>query len=70
MSYNTDLLNQIEQLSNILMQSEPMLVVLEKANNMGIADYYVGAGCIAQTVWNYQLGFDLSHGISDYDVVY
>jgi hypothetical protein len=70
MSYNTDLRNQIEQLSIILMQSEPMLEILDKANELESADYYAGEGCIAQTVWNYQLGLDLLHGISDYDVVY
>ena len=70
MGYNTDLHNQLEQLTQILLQSEPMRIVLEKSNEMGFTDYYVGAGCIAQTVWNYQLELDLLHGISDFDVVY
>ncbi|MCL2226816.1 MAG: nucleotidyltransferase family protein [Oscillospiraceae bacterium] len=68
--YNADLHNQVEQLSNILMQSEPMRSVLEKTKELGIVNYYVGAGCVAQTVWNYQLGLELEQGISDYDVVY
>lgn len=70
MGYNTDLNNQIEQLTGILLHNELMRDVLEKTSELGLANCYIGAGCITQTVWNYQLGFELTHGISDYDVVY
>ena len=33
-------------------------------------DWLLGAGAIAQTVWNARLGFDDGHGIADLDVVY
>lgn len=33
-------------------------------------DYYIVAGCISQTVWNYQNGYELMYGISDVDFVY
>ncbi len=32
--------------------------------------WYLGAGCIAQTVWNARHGFDLDSHILDYDLVY
>jgi hypothetical protein len=32
--------------------------------------YYIGAGCIAQTIWNHYMKFDLLNGISDIDFVY
>ncbi|WP_431801790.1 nucleotidyltransferase family protein [Halobacillus andaensis] len=32
--------------------------------------YYIGAGCITQTVWNVLSGFEEGYGIKDIDVVY
>ena len=34
------------------------------------AAWYIGAGAVAQTVWNHLHGFSPSHGVKDYDVVY
>jgi len=68
--YNTDLQNQVEQLDKILQLSRPLYEVINKAESLGFRDYYIGAGCIAQTVWNYQSGFEPTHGISDIDFVY
>ena len=33
-------------------------------------EYYVGAGCITNTVWNDISGYPLEYGISDIDIVY
>jgi len=68
--YNIDLQSQAEKLAEILQQNKPLYEVIEKAGDLGLRDYYVGAGCIAQTVWNYHSGIDLTHGISDIDFVY
>jgi len=68
--YNTDLQSQVEQLTKILQLSRPLYEVIDKAQSLGLRDYYIGAGCIAQTVWNYHSGFELTHGISDIDFVY
>ena len=68
--HNTDLQNQIELLTKILAENHPLFNVIEGANRIGLKDYYIGAGCIAQTVWNYQLGLELTHGISDIDFAY
>ena len=32
--------------------------------------WYLAAGCINQTVWNYLTGRDILYGIGDYDLVY
>nr|WP_027084399.1 nucleotidyltransferase family protein [Cohnella panacarvi] len=37
---------------------------------MKITNYYIGAGCITQTVWNYLSNMPLEHGIKDVDFVY
>ena len=68
--FNTDLANQIELLSQIIKQNKVLYDVIEKACNIGLQNYYIGAGCITQTIWNYQSGFELINGISDIDFVY
>lgn len=68
--YNSDLQSQLEQLSIILEQNEILYDVMRKASKIGLQNYYIGAGCITQTVWNYQMGYELTNGISDIDFVY
>ena len=68
--YNTDTQNQISELSRVLMLNHELYGIIEAAAGLGLQNHYIGAGCIAQTVWNYQLGLDLSFGISDVDFVY
>jgi len=68
--FNTDLTNQMKQLISILKLNEVLYSMIEKANDIGLQDYYIGAGCVAQTVWNYQTGLELMNGISDIDFVY
>jgi len=55
---------------DILLKNRPIYSVIEKMANIDLPNYYIGAGCITQTVWNYQCGFNLMHGISDIDLVY
>ena len=68
--FNTDLQAQMETLGKIVQSNETLNYIMMRAANLGLKYYYIGAGCIAQTVWNYQMGFDLMHGISDIDFVY
>jgi len=68
--FNADLQSQIAQLESILLQNEKLYGIMEKASGMGLKDYYIGAGCVTQTVWNYQSGLELTAGISDIDFVY
>jgi hypothetical protein len=68
--YNKDLRTQIGYLERIAEHSKIIGDILELAPKLQMPDWYLGAGCIAQTVWNLQHGFDLAHGIRDYDLVY
>ena len=68
--YNIDLQSQMEQFENIIMSSTLLKNILLKTIDLDIHDYYIGAGCIAQTIWNKQLGNNLDYGISDIDFVY
>ncbi len=35
-----------------------------------MVDYYIGAGALAQTVWNYMTNRSLNYGINDIDITY
>jgi hypothetical protein len=37
---------------------------------LGLPNWYFGAGAVAQTVWNVRHGFDPAAGIRDYDLAY
>ena len=68
--YNCSLDTQKRLLYEILVQSPVLSEVLRGSPALGLENYYIGAGCICQTVWNYQNGLDPMHGISDIDFVY
>ena len=62
--------DKIDLLFEILSQNQPIWEVISKIENLNLPDCYVGAGCIAQTVWNHYHGFKSSANINDIDVVY
>lgn len=61
---------QTEQLQGILKNNKAIQEILEKTPLLQMPNWYLTAGCIAQTVWNSLHGFGLTHGIKDYDLVY
>ncbi len=44
--------------------------ILDRAANLGFSDWWLTAGCLAQTVWNIQSGRAPELGILDYDLFY
>lgn len=51
--------------------SNPLNRVLQVLKDLNLPfNYFVGAGCITNTVWNDISGYPLEYGISDVDVVY
>ena len=68
--YNCDIGTQRRLLYEILSRNAILLEVLRGARTLGLENYYIGAGCVCQTVWNFQNGLELMHGISDIDFVY
>ena len=52
-------------------RSSPVLgPVLDCWNEVRLADAWLVAGAVAQTVWNAKLGYAPDHGIRDVDIVY
>ncbi|ABX43262.1 nucleotidyltransferase family protein [Lachnoclostridium phytofermentans] len=68
--YNLDINTQMKTLENIIMSSEIINTALKRAKQLNIDNYYIGAGCITQTVWNYLSNYPLDYGIKDIDFVY
>jgi len=69
-SYNLDIGTQLKRLEDILMSSEMIHTTVKRASQLNIDNYYIGAGCITQTVWNYLSDYPLDYGIKDIDFVY
>ena len=68
--YNLDIYRQIKLLEDIIMSSEMINIALKRAMQLNIKNYYIGAGCITQTVWNYLSNYPLDYGIKDIDFIY
>ena len=61
---------QVQALWSIIGENQTLREVLEAAAGLMPPNWYLGAGCIAQTVWNYMSGRDLMAGVKDLDLVY
>lgn len=54
----------------ILLQNVKIKEILERTGSLNLPNWYLGAGCISQTIWNYLHGYNLNKNIFDYDLVY
>lgn len=57
-------------LHKILKTNTDLYTVIRNLYKLKLSNCYVGGGCIFQTVWNYQLGYDINYGITDIDLIY
>ena len=57
-------------LHRILKQNTALYQVIRNLYRLNLNDCYVGGGCVFQTVWNYQMGFEPNYGITDIDLIY
>ena len=64
------LLEQLKILETILLKNEKLKELLETLANTDLENYYVAAGCINQTVFNYYHDYSLMNKIKDFDIVY
>lgn len=67
---NKTLNEQICVLKDILFLNSNLKEILNVLQKSGLKNYYVAAGSINQTVFNYYNDLDLEYGISDIDIVY
>lgn len=59
-----------EKLIKTINKSDMLMQVFNKVQKMKFDSYYIGAGCITQTVWNDLTNRPLNYGITDIDIIY
>lgn len=69
-AFNENLEKQIKSLEDVLKKSNVVQEILRLAPVLKMPNWYLGAGCISQTVWNFLCGFELTKNIKDCDLVY
>lgn len=62
--------DQAMLLHAMLKQNTVLYDVLQRVSALQMPNWYIGAGCVAQTIWNIQLDHDACYGIDDIDLVY
>lgn len=61
---------QINSLRTALGQSPIISEALKRAESLDLPSWYLGGGCIAQTVWNHISGIPPHSYIEDLDLAY
>jgi hypothetical protein len=59
-----------DRLVQVVRQNQWNELILARAPKLGVNDWWLTAGCIAQSVWNHVSGRDIHAGIRDYDLFY
>lgn len=62
--------DQIHSLLEIVLNNQYVSQIVQNNPFPGGESWYLGAGCICQSVWNYLSGRNPEDGIKDYDLVY
>lgn len=65
-----DLASQEKELLRIILSSNSIKTILDNAHQLGVKNWYLGAGSIPQTVWNHLTNRPIEENISDYDLIY
>jgi hypothetical protein len=61
---------QLRAFERMVVRNRMVAAILERAERLGLPQWYLAAGCLFQTVWNLLHGFPVTHAIRDYDVFY
>ena len=62
--------DQLETLKTILEKNNELMDVLNYIDSLKLPNYYIAAGSVFQTVWNYYANIDLNYNIKDIDIIY
>ena len=67
---NKPIQEQVNHLIEIVYKNPHIKTILDSNPFPDYDNWYLGAGCIFQSVWNYLSGKEIASGIKDYDLVY
>lgn len=69
MNYET-LDKQCQKFISILKENKDLMTILDYIANLKLPNFYIAAGSIFQTIWNYYDRRPLNYGIKDIDIIY
>lgn len=69
MQYKT-IKEQNDVFISILKKNEDLMLILDYIYNLRLPNFYIAAGSIFQTIWNYYDNKPLNYGIKDIDIIY
>lgn len=64
------IMEQNKEFISILKQNKELMIMLDYIEKLKLPNYYIAAGAIFQTIWNYYDNKSLNHNIKDIDIIY
>lgn len=61
---------QNEMFISILKQNKNLMTILDYISELRLPNFYIAAGSVFQTIWNYYDNKPLNFGIKDIDIIY
>ena len=61
---------QNEKFIEIIKQNSDLMIILNYIDELKLPNYYIAAGSVFQTIWNYYDNKPLNFGIKDIDIIY
>lgn len=62
--------DQNELFISILSKNDDLMCILNYICDLGLPNFYIAAGSVFQTIWNFYDGVSLNNGIKDIDIIY
>ena len=70
MEQNKDLKEQLNTFVDILEKNKDLMKILDYISELKLPNFYIAAGSVFQTLWNYYDNKPLNFGIKDIDIIY
>ena len=68
--YYETLDKQCHKFISILEENKDLMIILDYLAKLNLPNFYIAAGSIFQTIWNYYDNRPLNYGIKDIDIIY
>lgn len=61
---------QNEEFISIIKQNKDLMLILDYIESLNLPNFYIAAGAVFQTIWNYYDNKPLNYNIKDIDIIY